>query len=113
MFGRLLPKGHIGGTILVGEGYKNLFKYNASQPLARNPEVVLDTAHRTDDWDDTGYDATPNLLLLDKGDPRGDVEFGFEEEVEHQTRHQRDDLARSHRCRSGKKGTDHRPVDRW
>ena len=50
--------------------------------------MVLDTAHRTDDWDDTGYDATPNLLLLDKGDPRGDVEFGFEEEVEHQTRHQ-------------------------
>lgn len=81
-------KANIGGTILVGEGYKNLFKYNASQPLARNPEVVLDTAHRTDDWDDTGYDATPNLLLLDKGDPRGDVEFGFEEEVEHQTRHQ-------------------------
>jgi hypothetical protein len=81
-------KANIGGTILVGEGYKNLFKYNASQPLARNPEVVLDTAHRADDWDDTGYDATPNLLLLDKGDPRGDIEFGFEEESQYQKRHQ-------------------------
>jgi hypothetical protein len=50
--------------------------------------VVLDTAHRADDWDDTGYDVTPNLLLLDKGDPKTDGRFGSEEEIQRQKRPQ-------------------------
>lgn len=80
-------KANLGGAILVGEGYRSVFKYNASQPLAKNPEVVIDTTHGVDDWKDVGYNVMPDYLVNREGDRSIDIEVGSEEEIKHQKKH--------------------------